>query len=128
MTLWKNWAVNCSSWQIPQSYQREVARLRKAWDEEVERIFARRHGPPLSQGEVIGLLNATLGPTDIIVNAAGSLPGDLHKLWRTRDPRVTTWTTGIRAWVMNCRGAGNEDGGPELRSLCADWGKTACTS
>src|SRR5277367_6848471 len=76
-----------SSWQIPKDYQCEVARLRAAWDEEVERIFARRHGPPLSQGEVIGLLNATLGPTDIIVNAAGSLPGDLHKLWRTRDPK-----------------------------------------
>jgi 3D-(3,5/4)-trihydroxycyclohexane-1,2-dione acylhydrolase (decyclizing) len=76
-----------SSWQIPQSYQREIARLRSAWDQEVDRIFARRHGPPLSQGEVIGVLNATLGPTDIIVNAAGSLPGDLHKLWRTRDPK-----------------------------------------
>jgi 3D-(3,5/4)-trihydroxycyclohexane-1,2-dione acylhydrolase (decyclizing) len=76
-----------SSWQVPQNYTREIARLRKAWDEEVERIFARRHGPPLSQGEVIGVLNATLGPTDIIVNAAGSLPGDLHKLWRTRDPK-----------------------------------------
>ena len=76
-----------SSWQIPQSYQCEVARLRGEWDQEVERIFARRHGPPISQGEVIGLLNATLGPRDIIVNAAGSLPGDLHKLWRTRDPK-----------------------------------------
>ena len=61
--------------------------MRGEWDQEVERIFARRHGPPLSQGEVIGLLNATLGPRDIIVNAAGSLPGDLHKLWRTRDPK-----------------------------------------
>jgi 3D-(3,5/4)-trihydroxycyclohexane-1,2-dione acylhydrolase (decyclizing) len=76
-----------SSWQIAKSYQGEVARLRSAWDDEVNRIFARRHGPPLSQGEVIGLLNATLGPRDIIVNAAGSLPGDLHKLWRTRDPK-----------------------------------------
>src|SRR6202034_822951 len=47
-----------SSWQIPQSYKCEVARLRKAWDQEVDRIFSRRHGPPLSQGEVIGLLNA----------------------------------------------------------------------
>jgi 3D-(3,5/4)-trihydroxycyclohexane-1,2-dione acylhydrolase (decyclizing) len=76
-----------SSWHIPQTYQCEVARLRSAWDQEVDRIFARRHGPPLSQGEVIGLLNATLEPSDIIVNAAGSLPGDLHKLWRTRDPK-----------------------------------------
>jgi 3D-(3,5/4)-trihydroxycyclohexane-1,2-dione acylhydrolase (decyclizing) len=54
---------------------------------EVDRIYARRHGPPLSQGEVIGLLNATLDPRDVIVCAAGSLPGDLHKLWRTRGPK-----------------------------------------
>ena len=76
-----------SSWKVPQTYQSEIARLRKAWDQEVDRIYARRHGPPLSQGEVVGLLNTTLGPRDIIVNAAGSLPGDLHKLWRTRDPK-----------------------------------------
>ena len=54
---------------------------------EVDRTYARRVGPPLSQGEVIGLLNSTLGPKDVIVCAAGSLPGDLHKLWRTRDPK-----------------------------------------
>ena len=41
----------------------------------------------LSQGEVIGLLNEFTGPRDVIVNAAGSLPGDLHKLWRARDPK-----------------------------------------
>jgi 3D-(3,5/4)-trihydroxycyclohexane-1,2-dione acylhydrolase (decyclizing) len=76
-----------TSWQVPQTYQCEVTRLRKEWDAEVDRIYARRHGPPLSQGEVIGLLNSTLEPRDIIVNAAGSLPGDLHKLWRTRDPK-----------------------------------------
>jgi 3D-(3,5/4)-trihydroxycyclohexane-1,2-dione acylhydrolase (decyclizing) len=76
-----------ASWKVSESYQCEVARLRSAWDQEVDRIYARRHGPPLSQGEVVGLLNTTLGPRDIIVNAAGSLPGDLHKLWRTRDPK-----------------------------------------
>jgi 3D-(3,5/4)-trihydroxycyclohexane-1,2-dione acylhydrolase (decyclizing) len=36
---------------------------------------------------VIGVLNAAVGPRDVIVCAAGSLPGDLHKLWRTRDPK-----------------------------------------
>jgi 3D-(3,5/4)-trihydroxycyclohexane-1,2-dione acylhydrolase (decyclizing) len=76
-----------ASWKVSDSYQCEFARLRSAWDQEVDRIYARRHGPPLSQGEVVGLLNTTLGPRDIIVNAAGSLPGDLHKLWRTRDPK-----------------------------------------
>jgi 3D-(3,5/4)-trihydroxycyclohexane-1,2-dione acylhydrolase (decyclizing) len=79
--------TSLTSWQVPAAYQTEVAKLRAAWDVEVDRIYARRHGPPLSQGEVVGLLNATLGPRDVIVNAAGSLPGDLHKLWRTRDPK-----------------------------------------
>jgi 3D-(3,5/4)-trihydroxycyclohexane-1,2-dione acylhydrolase (decyclizing) len=76
-----------SSWKVSDQYQGEVKRLRASWEQEVDRIYARRHGPPLSQGEVVGLLNSTLGPRDIIVNAAGSLPGDLHKLWRTRDPK-----------------------------------------
>jgi 3D-(3,5/4)-trihydroxycyclohexane-1,2-dione acylhydrolase (decyclizing) len=53
----------------------------------VDRIYSRHIGPPLSQGEVIGLLNSLVSPQDVIVCAAGSLPGDLHKLWRTRDPK-----------------------------------------
>lgn len=76
-----------SSHRVSQSYASEVAHLRTDWSNEVDRIYSRRHGPPLSQGEVIGLLNNTLGPRDVIVCAAGSLPGDLHKLWRTRDPK-----------------------------------------
>ena len=76
-----------SSWQISRSYRASIAHLRAEWEQEVDRIYARRHGPPLSQGEVVGLLSSTLGPRDIIVNAAGSLPGDLHKLWRARDPK-----------------------------------------
>jgi 3D-(3,5/4)-trihydroxycyclohexane-1,2-dione acylhydrolase (decyclizing) len=75
------------SHQVCESYASETARLRDEWDAEVNRIYSRHIGPPLSQGEVIGLLNSTLGPKDVIVNAAGSLPGDLHKLWRTRDPK-----------------------------------------
>jgi len=76
-----------SSYRVPEGYASEISRLRREWMTEVDRIYARRHGPPLSQGEVIGLLNAMLGPRDVIVCAAGSLPGDLHKLWRTRDPK-----------------------------------------
>ena len=70
------------------NYAQEISSLRSAWDAEVDRIYGRRVGPPLSQGEVIGVLNSTLGPKDVIVGAAGSLPGDLHKLWRTRDPKA----------------------------------------
>jgi 3D-(3,5/4)-trihydroxycyclohexane-1,2-dione acylhydrolase (decyclizing) len=75
------------SYKVDDSYAGEIARLRIEWDAEVDRIYSRRIGPPLSQGEVIGALNSILGPKDVIVCAAGSLPGDLHKLWRTRDPK-----------------------------------------
>jgi len=76
-----------SSYRVPESYGQEIKQLRSEWSSEVDRIYSRRHGPPLSQGEVVGVLNATLGARDVIVCAAGSLPGDLHKLWRTRDPK-----------------------------------------
>jgi 3D-(3,5/4)-trihydroxycyclohexane-1,2-dione acylhydrolase (decyclizing) len=76
-----------TAYRVPEAYAAEIARLCGEWRNEVDRIYARRHGPPLSQGEVIGVLNAALGPRDVIVCAAGSLPGDLHKLWRTRDPK-----------------------------------------
>ena len=41
----------------------------------------------LTQNEVIGMVNELSDPRDVVVCAAGSMPGDLHKLWRTRDPK-----------------------------------------
>jgi 3D-(3,5/4)-trihydroxycyclohexane-1,2-dione acylhydrolase (decyclizing) len=76
-----------ASHTVNSRYAGEIKRLREEWVAEVDKIYARRVGPPLSQGQVIGLLNSTLQPKDVIVCAAGSLPGDLHKLWRTRDPK-----------------------------------------
>ena len=72
---------------ISSAFACEIAKLKTEWEKEVDRIYNRRVGPPLSQGEVVGILNSELQPRDVIVNAAGSLPGDLHKLWRTRDPK-----------------------------------------
>ena len=57
-----------------------------AWDAIVERAYTERHDPP-AQAEVIGVVNRVSGPRDVVVCAAGSMPGDLHKLWRTRDPK-----------------------------------------
>jgi len=74
--------------KVSPSYAVEIENLRREWDTEVDRIYNRHIGPPLSQGEVIGVLDSVLGPQDIILNAAGSLPGDLHKLWRSRDPKA----------------------------------------
>ena len=73
--------------RVDADYSARVRRMRAEWDQEVERIYNLRHGPPISQGEVIGVINALSGPQDVVVNAAGSAPGDLHKLWRARDPK-----------------------------------------
>jgi len=56
------------------------------WDAIVEQAYTTRHQPP-AQAEVIGVVNRVSNPRDIVICAAGSMPGDLHKLWRTRDPK-----------------------------------------
>ncbi|GBD28923.1 3D-(3,5/4)-trihydroxycyclohexane-1,2-dione hydrolase [bacterium HR32] len=75
-----------AGYRVSEEYAQEVSRLREAWEAEVERLVSQRHGPPMAQAEVIGLVNAFARPEDVVVCAAGSLPGDLHKLWRARKP------------------------------------------
>jgi 3D-(3,5/4)-trihydroxycyclohexane-1,2-dione acylhydrolase (decyclizing) len=74
-------------YRVDDSYRALARRLQQEWDDEVTRIYSLRHGPPLSQGEVVGVVNTLSNPRDVVVCAAGSLPADLHKLWRTRDPK-----------------------------------------
>jgi 3D-(3,5/4)-trihydroxycyclohexane-1,2-dione acylhydrolase (decyclizing) len=75
-----------SGFKVEEDYRTRIADFRRAWEKEVERIHAWRKEPPITQGEAIGILNHFTGSSDVIVCAAGSLPGDLHKLWRTREP------------------------------------------
>lgn len=72
---------------VEADYRREAQQLHDEWDREVERIYAIRHSPLPSQGELIGAVNERSDPSAIMVCAAGSLPGDLHKLWRARHPK-----------------------------------------
>jgi 3D-(3,5/4)-trihydroxycyclohexane-1,2-dione acylhydrolase (decyclizing) len=51
----------------------------------VSRLYGLAHSPLPAQSEVIGAVNDLSGPRDVVVCAAGSMPGELHKLWRTRD-------------------------------------------
>jgi 3D-(3,5/4)-trihydroxycyclohexane-1,2-dione acylhydrolase (decyclizing) len=74
-------------WQVPPAYRERAAKFGREWDAEVQRLYDRGHAPLPSQSEVIGAVNTFAGPGDVVVCAAGSLPGDLHKLWRTRDPK-----------------------------------------
>ncbi len=68
-------------------YSARAKAFNLSWDEEVSRIYNLEHGPLISQGEVIGVVNTLSEAHDVVLCAAGSLPGDLHKLWRTRDPK-----------------------------------------
>jgi 3D-(3,5/4)-trihydroxycyclohexane-1,2-dione acylhydrolase (decyclizing) len=72
---------------VDPEYRRHAEALHAAWEREVDRIYAIRHTPLPSQGELIGAVNETSSPDAIMVCAAGSLPGDLHKLWRARHPK-----------------------------------------
>jgi len=75
-----------AGYAVEESYRTNVVRFRAEWEKEVDRIYGIRKAPPISQGEVIGVVNAAIQAGDTMVCAAGSLPGDLHKLWRTNRP------------------------------------------
>ncbi len=76
-----------ADYRVSDEYAARVVSFKDQWRTEVERLFNLGQGPPISQSEVIGIVNNFSRPTDVVVCAAGSLPGDLHKLWRTHDPK-----------------------------------------
>jgi 3D-(3,5/4)-trihydroxycyclohexane-1,2-dione acylhydrolase (decyclizing) len=79
--------VALSDWQVEPSYRARASELARDWDQTVERAYHLGHEPLPAQSEVIGAVNAAAGPRDVVVCAAGSMPGDLHKLWRSRDAK-----------------------------------------
>jgi 3D-(3,5/4)-trihydroxycyclohexane-1,2-dione acylhydrolase (decyclizing) len=83
----EEWLPLMEGWQTSVAYRDRVAREKAEWESEVNRVYAGSGKAAISQAEVIGVLNDFTGPRDVVVNAAGSLPGDLHKLWRARDPK-----------------------------------------
>ncbi|WP_319456229.1 MULTISPECIES: 3D-(3,5/4)-trihydroxycyclohexane-1,2-dione acylhydrolase (decyclizing) [unclassified Mycobacterium] len=72
---------------VSDDYRARTAALAKEWDDTVSAAYAVEDGVALNQNQVIGLANTLSDPRDVVVCAAGSMPGDLHKLWRTRDPK-----------------------------------------
>ncbi|GHD10412.1 3D-(3,5/4)-trihydroxycyclohexane-1,2-dione acylhydrolase (decyclizing) [Zhihengliuella salsuginis] len=63
-----------------------VAAEKARWDATVDEAFAQRHSPLVSQNAIIGATNRAMDASDVVICAAGSLPGDLHKMWRVSDP------------------------------------------
>ena len=74
-------------WSVASEYRERARELAAEWDATVERAYRLGHGPLPAQSEIIGVVNEVSQPRDVVVCAAGSMPGDLHKLWRSRDPK-----------------------------------------
>lgn len=75
-------------YRVEASYLALEAQLKTAWEAEVERLFHLNNQPLPAQSEVIGAIWESAQPEDVLVSAAGSHPGDLHKLWRTHLPNT----------------------------------------
>jgi 3D-(3,5/4)-trihydroxycyclohexane-1,2-dione acylhydrolase (decyclizing) len=73
---------------VSTEYRAEVEQAAAGWRTEVERIIEIQNAPTLSQAEAIGIVNGAAGDNHVVVNAAGSMPGDLHRLWRPSDPKA----------------------------------------
>ncbi|WP_229276315.1 3D-(3,5/4)-trihydroxycyclohexane-1,2-dione acylhydrolase (decyclizing) [Agromyces kandeliae] len=71
---------------VSNEYAERIAREKEAWDRMVDDAFAPSGLSLPGQPEIIGAVQGSSDAKDVIVQAAGSLPGDLHKLWRVRDP------------------------------------------
>ncbi|MEU5340888.1 3D-(3,5/4)-trihydroxycyclohexane-1,2-dione acylhydrolase (decyclizing) [Streptomyces sp. NPDC020766] len=77
-----------SGHRVDAAYEAEYRAGKERWEEVVDAVYRAddEHAVP-TQTQVLGALDAVVGDDDVVINAAGSLPGDLHKLWRARSPR-----------------------------------------
>ncbi|MDA1361112.1 3D-(3,5/4)-trihydroxycyclohexane-1,2-dione acylhydrolase (decyclizing) [Glycomyces luteolus] len=75
-------------WSVGEEYRAEALRLAEQWRATTDQCFDLGHGPLPAQTEILGALNEALDDADVVINAAGSMPGDLQMLWRARDPKA----------------------------------------
>lgn len=83
----------------------EIADLKRRWDAEVDRLYALEHEQGLSQTRALGVIQEAIGPSAVIVCAAGSLPGDLHRLWRPAEPKTYHMEYGFSCMGYEISGA-----------------------
>ncbi len=79
-------AEGLAGWQVDAAYRQEAVDLDAQWQRQVDTCYHLGHGPLPAQTEVFGALNEMMGPRDVLINAAGSMPGDLQCLWRATTP------------------------------------------
>ena len=79
-------ATALDGYRVDEGYSKKIAELREEWSKVIDECYHLGHGPLPAQTEVFGALNELMGDNDVVINAAGSMPGDLQALWRSRTP------------------------------------------
>jgi 3D-(3,5/4)-trihydroxycyclohexane-1,2-dione acylhydrolase (decyclizing) len=75
-------------WQVEDAHRARTRTLAEDWNRTVDACRTLGHQPLPAQTEILGALNTALDDRDVVINAAGSMPGDLQMLWRARDPKA----------------------------------------
>jgi 3D-(3,5/4)-trihydroxycyclohexane-1,2-dione acylhydrolase (decyclizing) len=75
------------AWRAPAAWAGAARQRTAEWTRLVDAATAAGSDLPPTEAQVIGAVNRAAGPRDVVVCAAGGLPGELHRLWRARDPR-----------------------------------------
>jgi 3D-(3,5/4)-trihydroxycyclohexane-1,2-dione acylhydrolase (decyclizing) len=79
--------LGAAQFQTSDEYRRRISGLKEEWNDAVDQLRAVSDDGPLTQANVIGMVNDASDDRDVVVSAAGGMPGDLHKLWRPVDPK-----------------------------------------
>lgn len=82
-----------------------IKALKQEWDNEVDRLFAAEHEAGIAQTRALGIIQETIDPLSVVVCAAGSLPGDLHRLWRPVEPKTYHMEYGFSCMGYEIAGA-----------------------
>ena len=69
------------------TYVQKIKKLNTEWDNIVDKVYSVEDDKNPVQAEYLGALNNFIDDKDVIVCAAGSAPGDLHKLWKTKSSK-----------------------------------------
>ncbi len=120
-------AIVLGDFEVSENYREKIAGMNKAWDDEVTQIYADGNAtvPPIDQAVVIGTLNTFMDDRDVMINASGSAPGDLHKLWRATDPKNFHLEYGFSCMgyeIAAGLGAKMADPSREIYVICGDGG------
>ncbi len=76
-----------ADWQVSPEHRARTGARTRDWDAAVDAAHRLGHTPKPAQSEVVGAVNEAAGEDGVVICAAGSLPGDLHRLWRPADPK-----------------------------------------